>query len=157
MAHFDNVLNASLAVSLAVFVPMLTGTGGNASSQTSVTIIRGLSLGEIETKDVFRVLWKEICVACVCGATVAAACFIKTMLVDFTLHFTNENLLTALVVCITIFCSVVLAKIMGVLLPIGAKKVGFDPAVMASPFITTIVDTLTILIYVGIAALMLHI
>ena len=152
-----NFFEANLAAVFVLFVPMLMDTGGNSGSQASVTLIRGISLGEVEFRDVLRVLWKEICVAAVCGATVAVACFIKTMLVDFTLHFTNENLLTALVVCITIFCSVVLAKIMGVLLPVGAKKAGFDPAVMASPFITTIVDTLTILIYVGIAAIMLHI
>lgn len=156
LAKFESVLDAA-TVSLAVFVPMLTGTGGNASSQTSVTIIRGLSLGEIEMRDIFRVLWKEIRVATVCGLTVAAACFIKTMLVDFRLQFTSGNVWAAVIVCATMFSAVLLAKVMGVLLPIGAKRVGFDPAVMASPFITTIVDTLTILIYVGIASLILHI
>ncbi len=156
LAKFESVLDAA-TISLAVFVPMLTGTGGNASSQTSVTIIRGLSLGEIEMRDILRVLWKEIRVAAVCGLTVAAACFIKTMLVDFGLQFTAENVNAAVIVCITMFSAVMLAKIMGVLLPIGAKRVGFDPAVMASPFITTIVDTLTILIYVGIASLVLPI
>ncbi len=156
LAKFESVLDAA-TISLAVFVPMLTGTGGNASSQTSVTIIRGLSLGEIEMRDIFRVLWKEIRVAAVCGLTVAAACFVKTMLVDFGLQFTVENVNAAVIVCITMFSAVMLAKIMGVLLPIGAKRIGFDPAVMASPFITTIVDTLTILIYVGIASLVLPI
>jgi magnesium transporter len=150
------VLDAA-TLSLAVFVPMLTGTGGNASSQTSVTVIRGLSLGEIEMRDIFRVLWKELRVATVCGLTVAAACFAKTMLVDLKLVFTLETLQVALIVSITMFCAVVFAKLMGVLLPIGAKRVGLDPAVMASPFITTIVDTLTLLIYVGIAVLILPI
>lgn len=156
LAHYESILDAA-TISLAVFVPMLTGTGGNASGQTSATIIRGLSLGEIEMRDIFRVLWKEIRVALVCGVTVAAACFVKTMLVDFRLQFTVDNMQTALVVCVTMLSAVLLAKIMGVLLPIGAKRVGFDPAVMASPFITTVVDTLTILIYVGIASLLLHI
>ena len=136
---------------------MLTGTGGNASSQTSVTVIRGLSLGEIELRDVLRVLWKEFCVACLCGLTVAAACFAKTMLVDLHLSFTAANLEIAAIVSVTMFCAVLFAKIMGVLLPIGAKRVGVDPAVMASPFITTVVDTLTLLIYVVIASLVLHI
>ncbi len=155
LARFETILDAA-TVSLAVFVPMLTGTGGNASGQTSATIIRGLSLGEIELRDVLRVLWKEIRVAFVCGVTVAAACFVKTMLVDFRLDFTMSNIEATLTVCLTMLSAVVLAKIMGVLLPLGAKRVGLDPAVMASPFITTVVDTLTILIYVGIATLIMH-
>ena len=156
LARFESVLDAA-TLSLAVFVPMLTGTGGNASSQTSVTVIRGLSLGEIEPRDIFRVLWKELRVAAVCGLTVAAACFAKTMLVDLKLVFTVDTVEVALIVSVTMFCAVVFAKLMGVLLPIGAKKVGLDPAVMASPFITTVVDTLTLLIYVGIAVAVLPI
>ncbi len=156
LARYESVLDAA-TISLAVFVPMLTGTGGNASSQTSVTIIRGLSLGEIEWRDIFRVLWKEICVACLCGVTVAVACFAKTMLVDLHLVFTLETVEVATIVSITMFCAILLAKIMGVLLPIGAKRVGIDPAVMASPFITTIVDTLTLMLYVVIASMVLPI
>lgn len=156
LTKFESILNAA-TISLSVFVPMLTDTGGNASSQTSVTIIRGLSLGEIEMRDVLRVLWKEVRVATLCGVTVAAACFVKTMLVDFGLKFTAENVWVAIIICITMFSAVMLAKIIGVLLPIGAKRLGFDPAVMASPFITTIVDTLTLLIFVGTASLVLHI
>ena len=156
LAHYESILDAA-TLSLAVFVPMLTGTGGNASSQTSVTVIRGLSLGEIELRDIFRVLWKELRVAVVCGLTVAAACFAKTMLVDLKLVFTLESLEVAVIVSATMFCAVVFAKLMGVLLPIGAKRVGLDPAVMASPFITTVVDTLTLLIYVGIASAVLPI
>ena len=95
--------------------------------------------------------------AAVCGLTVAAACFAKTMLVDLKLVFTVDTVEVALIVSITMFCAVVFAKLMGVLLPIGAKKVGLDPAVMASPFITTVVDTLTLLIYVGIAVAVLPI
>ncbi len=156
LAHYESILDAA-TISLAVFVPMLTGTGGNASSQTSVTVIRGLSLGEIELRDILRVLWKEIRVACICGLTVAAACFAKTMLVDLRLDFSLESLTVAGIVSATMFCAVLFAKIMGVLLPIGAKRVGVDPAVMASPFITTVVDTLTLLIYVAIASAVLHI
>ena len=156
LAHYESVLDAA-TLSLAVFVPMLTGTGGNASSQTSVTVIRGLSLGEIEMGDIFRVLWKELRVAVVCGLTVAAACFAKTMLVDLKLVFTLETLEVAAIVSATMFCAVLFAKLMAVILPIGAKRVGLDPAVMASPFITTIVDTLTLLIYVAIASMVLHI
>ena len=151
LAHYESVLDTAI-ISLAVFVPMLTGTGGNASSQTSVTVIRGLSLGEIELRDILRVLWKELRVATLCGLTVAAACFVKTMLVDMKLNFDHASLMVACTVAITMFCAVLLAKIMGVLLPIGAKRVGLDPAVMASPFITTVVDTLTLLIYVVVAA-----
>ncbi len=156
LARYESILDAA-TISLAVFVPMLTGTGGNASSQTSVTVIRGLSLGEIELRDILRVLWKEIRVAAICGLTVAAACFVKTMLVDLRLNFSPDSLLIALIVSVTMFCAVLFAKIMGVLLPIGAKRVGLDPAVMASPFITTIVDTLTLLIYVCIASALLGI
>ena len=156
LAHYESILDAA-TLSLAVFVPMLTGTGGNASSQTSVTVIRGLSLGEIELRDIFRVLWKELRVAAVCGLTVAVACFAKTMLVDLKLVFTLETVEVAVIVSVTMFCAVVFAKLMGVLLPIGAKRVGLDPAVMASPFITTVVDTLTLLIYVAIASAVLPI
>ncbi len=156
LARYESILDAA-TISLAVFVPMLTGTGGNASSQTSVTVIRGLSLGEIEMRDILRVLWKEIRVACVCGLTVATACFAKTMLVDLRLDFSPDSLLIAAIVSATMFCAVLFAKIMGVLLPIGAKRIGVDPAVMASPFITTVVDTLTLLIYVVIASALLPI
>lgn len=156
LARFESVLDAA-TLSLAVFIPMLTDTGGNASSQTAVTVIRGLSLGEIESRDILRVLWKELRVAAICGLTVTAACFVKTMLVDLKLVFTLDTVEVALIVSFTMFCAVVLAKLMGVLLPIGAKKVGLDPAVMASPFITTVVDTLTLLIYVGVATAVLPI
>ena len=152
LAGFEQRLDAyDLAVSLTVFVPMLTGTGGNASGQTSATIIRGLSLGEIELRDIFKVLWKELRVSVLCGITVAAACFVKTMLVDYKLHFSPESILSACIVCLTLFCAIVLAKLTASILPIAAKRIGFDPAVMASPFITTIVDTITLLIYFAIA------
>jgi len=135
---------------------MLMDTGGNAGSQSSVTIIRGLSLGEIELSDVWRVLWKELRVSLLCGVSVATVCFLKTMLVDFKLQFTPENMLIAGIVCLTVLAAIVIAKIIGTLLPILAKRLGLDPAVMASPFITTIVDTLTLMIYFAIASRILH-
>lgn len=155
LGHFEASL-AALPI-LTVFVPMLMDTGGNAGGQTSVTIIRGLSLGEIELGDVLRILWKEIRVALLCGATVGVACFAKTMIVDFKFAFAWENIRVSLVVCLTMVCAILFAKMVGTLLPIGAKRLGFDPAVMASPFITTIVDTLTLLIYFAIAAICLGI
>lgn len=155
LGHFESAL-AALPV-LTVFVPMLMDTGGNAGGQTSVTIIRSMSVGDIEPSDVLRILWKEFRVALLCGVTVGAACFVKTMLVDFRLSFTWENVRVSLVVCATIATAILLAKIIGTLLPIGAKKAGFDPAVMASPFLTTIVDTLTLLVYFGIASVFLGI
>lgn len=155
LGHFEGALSA-LPI-LTVFVPMLMDTGGNAGGQTSVTIIRSMSVGDIEPSDVLRILWKEFRVALLCGATVGTACFVKTMLVDFRLHFTLENVRVSLVVCATIATAILIAKLIGTLLPIGAKKIGFDPAVMASPFLTTIVDTLTLLVYFGIASLCLGI
>ena len=155
LTHYESQM-AILPI-LNVFVPMLMGTGGNASGQTSVTVIRCLSLGEIELRDVWRVLWKEIRVAGVCGVTIAAACFLKTMLIDFGLAFTSENVQISLVVCVTMFLTILFAKMVGALLPIGAKLVGFDPAVMANPFITTIVDAVTLVIYFVIATAVLPI
>ena len=155
LGHFEGALSA-LPI-LTVFVPMLMETGGNAGGQPSVTIIRSMSVGDIEPSDVLRILWKEFRVALLCGATVGTACFVKTMLVDFRLHFTLENVRVSLVVCATIATAILIAKLIGTLLPIGAKKIGFDPAVMASPFLTTIVDTLTLLVYFGIASLCLGI
>ena len=136
-----------LTLSLAAFVPMLTDTGGNAGSQASVSIIRALSLNEISAKDTFRILWKELRVSFLCGITIAAACFIKVWVVDCRCRFTKECLFVPLIVSLTIFCAIVLAKLVGTLLPMLAKALRFDPAVMASPFITTIVDTLTLLLY----------
>ena len=136
-----------LTLSLAAFVPMLTDTGGNAGSQASVSIIRALSLNEISAKDIFRILWKELRVSFLCGITIAAACFIKVWVVDCRCRFTKECLFVPLIVSLTIFCAIVLAKLVGTLLPMLAKALRFDPAVMASPFITTIVDTLTLLLY----------
>ncbi len=136
---------------LIAFIPMLMDTGGNAGGQASVTIIRGLSLGEIEYRDVFKVVWKEIRVALFCGICLAAANFVKLMVFD------RLEVMVALVVCLTLVMAVLLAMIIGCLLPIGAKKLGFDPAVMASPFITTIVDALSLMVYFKIATVFLNI
>ena len=143
-------------VVLTAFIPMLMDTGGNSGSQASVTIIRGLSLGEIEWGDTLAVIWKEIRVAVLCGVVLAAVNFLKMMVVD---HWLLQNELVtpmvAAVVCLTLVVTVFFAKIVGCTLPILAKKVGLDPAVMASPFITTIVDALSLLVYFGVAGLLL--
>ncbi|MBP3457920.1 MAG: magnesium transporter [Lachnospiraceae bacterium] len=149
IASFENAL--SVYVVLTTFIPMLMDTGGNAGGQASVTVIRGLSLNEIEFSDTLRVLWKEIRVSVLCGVTLAAANFVKLMLVD------RVSLTVSAVVCLTLIAAVFIAKIVGSMLPLAAKKIGFDPAVMASPFITTIVDALSLLIYFQIATWLLGI
>ncbi len=151
---FESALAAQVA--LTAFIPMLMDTGGNSGSQSSVTVIRALSLGEVEFSDLPRVIWKEIRTAVLCGVTLAVACFAKILLVDHLL-LGNEEItwLVAFVVCITMALTVLVAKIIGCSLPLLAKKLGFDPAVMASPFITTIVDALSLLVYFGIANLLL--
>ena len=141
---------ARMAILMA-YIPMLMDTGGNAGGQASVTIIRGLSLHEIEYMDVFKVVWKEFRVAFCCGFTLAAANFAKLMIID------KIPVTVAMVVCVTLVCAVVIAKFIGCTLPILAKRLGFDPAVMASPFITTIVDVVSLIIYFQIASHALNI
>ncbi len=136
---------------LTAFIPMLMDTGGNAGGQASVTIIRGLSLNEIGYSDVPKILWKELRVAFICGATLSAAYFVKLMLFD------KVGLGVAAVVCLTLIAAVAIAKMIGCSLPVLAKRLGFDPAVMASPFITTIVDALSLVIYFAIATEILHV
>ena len=149
ITRFEDSLS-KMAV-LVAYIPMLMDTGGNAGGQASVTIIRGLSLGEIEYKDVIRVIWKEFRVAFFCGITLAAANFVKLILLD------KIAIPVAFVVCLTLICAVVFAKFIGCTLPVLAKKLGFDPAVMASPFITTIVDVVSLLVYFTIATHLLNI
>ncbi|MCI6920628.1 MAG: magnesium transporter [Lachnospiraceae bacterium] len=149
ITSFEDALSACVA--LTAYIPMLMDTGGNAGGQASVTIIRGLSLNEIEFKDAFRVLWKEARVAVLCGLTLAAANFLKLLIFD------HVTIAVATVVCLTLIAAVFIAKVIGCLLPMFAKKIGFDPAVMASPFITTIVDALSLLIYFSIATAVMHI
>ena len=146
---FEDALSAFVV--LTAYIPMLMDTGGNAGSQASVSIIRGLSLKEIEFEDLFKIIWKEIRVAALCGLTLAAANFIKLLLLD------KLQITVALVICLTLFIVVLIAKLVGCCLPMLASKLGFDPAVMASPFITTIVDALSLLVYFNIATQMLHI
>lgn len=147
---FESALAAQVA--LTAFIPMLMDTGGNSGSQSSVTIIRAISLGELEFSDLLRVVWKEIRTAVLCGLTLAVACFAKIMLVDRLIMGNSEvTVLVAAVVCVTMALTVLVAKVIGCSLPMLAKKIGFDPAVMASPFITTIVDAISLLVYFGIA------
>ena len=154
IASFENALAA--AAVLTAYIPMLMDTGGNSGSQASVTVIRGISLNDIEFKDYFRVLWKEIRVAVICGVALAAANFVKLMLVDRMLFHNPEVTVTvAAVICITLVCTVLCAKVVGCTLPMLAEKLGFDPAVMSSPFITTIVDALSLLIYFRFAVAIL--
>lgn len=155
IASFENALAA--AAVLTAYIPMLMDTGGNSGSQASVTVIRGISLNDIEFGDYFRVLWKEIRVAVLCGAALAAANFVKLMLVDRMLFHNPEVTVTvAAVICITLVCTVLCAKVVGCTLPMLAEKLGFDPAVMSSPFITTIVDALSLLIYFRFAVAILR-
>ena len=151
---FESALAAQVV--LTAFIPMLMDTGGNSGSQASVTIIRALSLGELEFSDTPKVIWKEIRTAVLCGLALATLCFGKIMLVDrLLLGNTDITTLTAFVVCFTMAVTVLIAKMVGCTLPLAAKKIGFDPAVMASPFITTIVDALSLLVYFGIATALL--
>ena len=150
ISSFEDAL--SKLVVLTAFIPMLMGTGGNSGSQASVTVIRGLSLGEVDVKDIFKVMWKEFRVSILCGVSLAVACFVKIILIDGLLLKTpgvnnNVALVVALTLCLTVIC----AKFIGCVLPIIAKKLKLDPAVMASPFITTVVDGVSLIVYFGIA------
>ncbi|MBE6935515.1 MAG: magnesium transporter [Ruminococcaceae bacterium] len=154
ITSFESALASQ--VILTAFIPMLMGTGGNTGSQSSVTIIRALSLEEVDFSDIFRVIWKEVRVAVLCGVALALACFAKLQLVDrLLLGNPDVTLAVSAVVCATMVLLVLFAKVTGCILPMLAKKLHLDPAVMASPFITTIVDTVSLLIYFGIAKLVL--
>lgn len=149
ISAFEDAL--SVYVILTSFIPMLMGTGGNAGGQASTTIIRGLSLNELGFKDMPKVMLKEFGVSALCGVTLAVANFVKLMLFD------RVGITVALVVSLTLVAVVIIAKLVGCTLPMLAKKIGFDPAVMASPFITTIVDVISLLVYFEIATWLLHI
>ena len=148
ITSFESALAAQTI--LTVFIPMIMGTGGNSGGQSSVTIIRALSLGEVEFRDTFRVIWTELRVAIFCGMPLAVCTFLQLMLFD------RLEFMVALVISLTLLATVAIAKLIGCTLPIFAKKVGFDPAVMASPFITTIVDAVSLLVYFEIATVFLH-
>ena len=146
ISSFESALTRLTA--LTAFIPMLMDTGGNCGSQSSVTVIRALSLDELEFSDALTVLWKEIRTAVLCGITLAAVCFLKVLLVDrLLMGNTSISLSVDLVICLALGVTVIMAKMVGCTLPLLAKKLGFDPAVMASPFITTIVDALSLLVY----------
>ena len=156
ITSFESALAAQVA--LTAFIPMLMDTGGNSGSQSSVTVIRALSLGELSFSDLGEVIWKELRTSLLCGGTLSIACFGKVMLVDRLLLGNGSiTILVAAVVCLALCVTVVLAKLVGCVLPMVAKKLGFDPAVMASPFITTIVDALSLLVYFMFAQMILHI
>ena len=156
---FETALKACIL--LTGFIPMIMDTGGNAGGQASVTIIRGLSVGDVELRDVWKIIWKEVRVAAVCGLTIAPVAFLKVLLIDRMLWVTEvdgnpvNGILVALVVSLTLMFTIIISKFIGCTLPLLAKKIGFDPAVMASPFITTIVDALSLLLYFGVASAIL--
>lgn len=147
--HYEDALG--LYVILTAFIPMLMDTGGNAGGQSSATVIRSLSLGSIEPKNIFSVLWKELRVSLLCGITLSAVFFLKLIFLD------NVQLEVSLVVCLTLITTVIFAKLIGAALPLAAKLLKIDPAVMASPIITTIVDTLSLFVYFNFAAVLLGI
>ncbi len=151
---FEGALAAQVA--LTAFIPMLMGTGGNSGSQSSVTVIRALSLGEVRLADIGRVVWKELRTALLCGVSLALVCFVKIWLVDrMLMHNESITLLVDAVVCLTLCVTVLAAKLVGCTLPLIAKAMKLDPAVMASPFISTIVDALSLLVYFFFASLLL--
>ena len=156
ITSFEEKLAAMIV--LTAFIPMLMDTGGNSGGQASATIIRALSLNEIDLNDIFKVIWKEIRVGVACGLTLAIVNFFKILLIDKMLLGTKGiTFKVDLVISLTLFIEIIFAKIVGCTLPIFAKKLKFDPAVMSSPFITTIVDALSLLIYFGLSTAILHI
>ena len=156
ITSFEDALAAQVA--LTAFIPMLMGTGGNSGSQSSVTIIRALSLNELKFADLPRVLWKEIRTSVLCGVVLAVVCFVKIWLIDRILMGNDQiTLMIDAVVCLALLVTVIAAKIVGAALPMVAKAVKLDPAVMASPFITTIVDALSLLVYFLFAQMLLNV
>lgn len=156
ITSFEDKLSSMII--LTSFIPMLMDTGGNSGGQASVTVIRALSLNEIDLKDIFKVLWKEIRVGLLCGSSLAVINFFKVLLVDkWMLGMQGITLKVDLVISLTLLVEIVCAKIIGCSLPIFAKKLKFDPAVMSSPFITTVVDAISLLVYFGFSTLLLKI
>ena len=156
LSVFEDAL--AMLPALTVFIPMLMYTGGNCGSQSSVTVIRALSLNELKLGDIFQVIWKEIRTAVLCGVVLAAVCFAKILLVDrLLMGNASVTIPVSLVVCLALAVTVVIAKVVGCSLPLLAKRLGFDPAVMASPFITTTVDALSLLVYFLFAKAVLHV
>ncbi len=148
IASFEDAL--SVYVVLTTFIPMLMDTGGNAGGQASVTLIRSMSLGDVEFRDIFKVIWKELRVSLLCALTLGVVVFAKVIFID------QKGPMVALVVAVSIVLTIVIAKLVGCTLPMLAKRLGFDPAVMASPFITTVVDALSLLVYFAVATHLLN-
>ena len=146
---YEDILQS--AVYLATFIPMLMDTGGNAGSQSATLVIRGIALEEIEFSDIFKVIWKELRVSILVGFILSAVNFIRIY------YFTNSSLETSLVVAISMFLTVIMAKVVGGVLPLVAKSLKIDPAIMASPLITTIVDTAALIIFFKLSVIFLHI
>lgn len=156
LTKFEDML--AVQAGLVSFIPMLMGTGGNSGAQASTAVIRSLSLGDTEPKDAFRVMWKEWRVAAICGITLAAVNFVKMLLLDgMLLHNDSVTIAVAATVSVSIVFIVMFAKVVGSMLPIIAEKVGVDPAVMANPLISTVTDAVSLLIYINVARLILHI
>lgn len=156
LTKFEDML--AVQAGLVAFIPMLMGTGGNSGAQASTAVIRSLSLGDTEPKDVLRVMWKEWRVAAICGLTLAAVNFVKMLLLDgMLLHNDGVTIAVAATVSVSIVFIVMFAKVVGSMLPIIAEKVGVDPAVMANPLISTVTDAVSLLIYINVAKLILHI
>ena len=156
LTSFEDML--AVQAGLVAFIPMLMGTGGNSGAQSSTAVIRSLSLGDTEPKDVLRVMWKEWRVALLCGVTLAVVNFGKMLLLDgFILHNDSVTVLVAATVSLSIVFIVMFAKVVGSTLPILAEKIGVDPAVMANPLISTVTDAVSLLIYIYVAKLILHI
>lgn len=156
LTKFEDML--AVQAGLVAFIPMLMGTGGNSGAQASTAVIRSLSLGDTEPKDVLRVMWKEWRVAAICGLTLAAVNFVKMLLLDgMLLHNDSVTIAVAATVSVSIVFIVMFAKVVGSMLPIIAEKVGVDPAVMANPLISTVTDAVSLLIYINVAKLILHI
>ncbi len=156
---FESTLaeNVTYGIALTCFMPMIMGTAGNSGSQASVTIIRSLSLGDVQFSDIFKIVWKELRVSLLCGVALGAVNFVKILLVDNLLLGRGYSLAIIAVISITLIATVLIAKVIGCSLPILAKRVGLDPAIMANPLITTIVDALSLLIYFSIAVTVLGI
>ena len=156
LTKFEDML--AVQAGLVAFIPMLMGTGGNSGAQASTAVIRSLSLGDTEPKDAFRVMWKEWRVAAICGITLAAVNFVKMLLLDgMLLHNDSVTIAVAATVSVSLVFIVMFAPVVGSMLPIIAEKVGVDPAVMANPLISTVTDAVSLLIYINVAKLILHI
>ncbi|MBP3401696.1 MAG: magnesium transporter [Clostridia bacterium] len=154
LTGFESMLPAVLVL----FVPMIMGTGGNSGGQSSVTVTRSISLGEVEFPDIFRVFWKELRVGIMCAVTLGVVTFLKVWLIDgIMLGNADVTLTVSLVVAMSLALTIIVAKIIGATLPILAKKIGLDPAVMASPLITTLVDAISLIVYFFVASSVLNI